>query len=439
MDNISVDPVLHEKIIQKVTQKQKPARVMKYALIAACMAILALGIWAIPYYFNNMSNNSNVLQGTIPGYTLPGDPEERGGETMPTPLPSSLHALTFNTAESAMPSRIRFPDGYFYYSLTSEQLAAVFPSLYLNLSAIVQYRADGSVLYVTASEYAQVGARRHFTGVQISVGKEGAPLGGTFLLYDSSPIVSEIHDVQVTAFAYGWENSLFRAEFVLNDMAYLVQTRDSIDSINGYEERTGQQKLTEIVNLLILNGMADLSVLDNPIIPELRNDVLTLADARRDSQFGAFLPSSVPHGFTFETAIRHISTSDNSLFASWSNGLNNISWFARTPLESDLWNIVSISDKYKYDVSLYTMPWAFSVPAEIHYYFQSPVFLAEEFTIDAIYARTLMVDSRTRPGAEATANWQTSQFGILFDDVIVIISAHGLSPQEIWEMLRIRY
>jgi hypothetical protein len=102
-----------------------------------------------------------------------------------------------------------------------------------------------------------------------------------------------------------------------------------------------------------------------------------------------------------------------------------------------LQNVVCISEREKYDVSLYPIPWAGSVPIEVHYYFQSPVFLAEEMSLEVISARTRWDDNRRHPDPFLgdTSGWRTSQFGILYGDVIVKISASGLTAEQIWNML----
>jgi len=408
MDEINVDPSLHEKIMNRITTKTAPQKrnrhIYRFAGIAACMALLLFGVWAVPNLFNGETADPNFV----------------------------LHALTFNEVESSMSAGRITPDGYFDYDLTDEQLNAVFPNLGLSLSASAHYRDDGTLWFVVASEYEWDGARRSFTWTTIHLGNEGILPDSTLLFPKDNPIVSDVHSVSVTAFVYGVNNEYFRADFVLNGVAYRVETSDISVVNTGVGKRDGMERLTELVNKIIVNGSADLTVLANPVIPELRNDRLTLAEAQLEAEFGAFLPQNIPTGFIFESASRIVDTRNNILFVSWSNGLDFISWRVRTPLESDLLNIVSTHDRAKYDVSLYTIPWFGSVPMEYHNYFQSPVFLADEFTLDVITARTRLVEN----GRMGTASrWETTQFGVLFGDVLVEVSMTGVSPEEIWEMM----
>ena len=430
MDNISVDPLLHKKIMSQLTKKTISRRWIKYvyrfAGIAACLAILLFGVWAVPNLFSNLTPENEWQS----GYIVCDQNEATQDKEIISPS-LVLHALTFNTVESVMPVRMMIPDGYFDYDLTYEQLGVLFPNLGLTLAATAHYRNNGSLWFVSASEYEWDGIRRNFTWTTIHLGNEGVMPDSTLLFPRDNPIISEVHGVLVTAFVYGANNENFRAYFVLNGIAYRVETSDIMAINAGIEEHNGMERLTELVNKIIVGGSADLSILDNPTVPELRNDRLTLDEAQLDAYFSVFLPQNIPSGFTFESATRLINARNNSLFVSWSSGIDVITWYIRTPLESDLLNIVSVNYQEKFDVSLYTTPWFGSVPIEFHYYFQSPVFLADEFTLDIIEARTRLVDN----GRMGTVpRWETTQFGVLFGDVLVKVSMTGTSPIEIWEM-----
>jgi len=435
MDNINVDPSLHEKIMSRATNKTAPKKRIKYvyrfAGIAACVALLMFGIWAIP----NLLNDTTPGNGGPNGYIIR-DPNghAQNGNGEATDPPFDMHALIFNEVESFMSASRIPPDGNFDYDLTDEQLGAVFPNLGLTLSVAAHYRSNGDLWFVAASEYEWDGSRRNYTWTTIHLGNEDTLPETTTLFHGDDPIISasDVHGVSVTAFVYGMDDEYFRADFVLGGVAYRVETSDILAVIAG-TERSGMERLTSLVNEIILGGPADLSTLEDPIIPELRNDRLTLAEARLDADFGMFLPQHVPSGFTFETALRLVNTRDNSLFVHWSRGLDVISWRVGTPLESDLWNIVSANDREKFDVSLYSIPWFDSVPAEFRYYFQSPVFLADEFTLDVIIARTMLGGSG-RSGAAPRP--ETTQFGVLFGDVLVEVSMTGVSPEEVWEMFQ---
>jgi len=106
-------------------------------------------------------------------------------------------------------------------------------------------------------------------------------------------------------------------------------------------------------------------------------------------------------------------------------------WTAAVPTEDDFNRIVCANDTHKFDVALFPFPWAYSVPREYRDYFHNPVFIASEISLETIQARTWWSDAERGdiPG------WRLHGFAVLFDDVIVHISANGLSAEQIWEMI----
>jgi len=308
----------------------------------------------------------------------------------------------------------------------------VFPNASLALTATANYRGDGSLYNIMAFEVSANGDRAfygdYYTYTEIEVIGAG---GGSFedVIYEYEPQTSDVQGVAVVAGVFDFRGNdgvaLYIASFTINGIAYNIKLHD-----NDRGE-SGLHRLTEIVNMIIRNDTADLHVLSDPVIPELRDERLTLGAARTDPDFGAYLPADLPPRYNFESAQRFINQETNSLFAFWdTGGMDSISWHISRPTAHDRELIVSISEHEKYDVSLYPIPWADSVPNEIREYFHSPVFLAQDLTKDAIRARTSWADADSGD----TPGWRTSQFGVLYDNVLVEVSMRGLSPEQIWEV-----
>ena len=192
----------------------------------------------------------------------------------------------------------------------------------------------------------------------------------------------------------------------------------------------GQLRLTGFVNDIIYYGAADLSVLGDPVIPELRNDTLTLGEAQCDPDFGSYLPKTVPSRFVFELARRFINQDANGLYVLWTVGLGgNLSWNISKATDYDYERIVSADDREKYDMSLYPIPWAQSVPSELQEYVHNPVFPADKLTLDIIKARAYYVDidRGDAPG------WRMD-FNVLYDETVISVNIIGMSPEEVWEL-----
>jgi len=249
---------------------------------------------------------------------------------------------------------------------------------------------------------------------------------------DMEPQVSYVHGAAVTATISdgyfvidGQLARLYRvqADFMLGDIAYRV-------SYLSAGRETGKLRLTELVNQLILGGPADFAILADPAIPELRDEVLPLEQARDDPDFGAYLPVNVPLDWEFNHARRSLNQHDNSLAANWDKEFGTIRWVARTPTEDDLRRIVCVDEREKYDMSLYSIPLAGSVPSELWDFVFDPVFLVEEMSIDVVRARAF---SAGRRGGDAP-EWSIN-FSVLYDDVLVSIWTSGISPEQAWDML----
>ena len=159
-------------------------------------------------------------------------------------------------------------------------------------------------------------------------------------------------------------------------------------------------------------------------------DIITLEEAMLDPYFGRFISQNVPEGFVFDEAWRFNYPDGDSLIVFWraAGMMDNIRWQISAPSEHD--HIVSVYDREKFDLSLYTIPWAASVPEELFQYVMNPVFLAEELTLEIVKTRVVQGRGMT-PGSAPSIQ---INFGILFDDAVVSIDASGLSPEQVWEM-----
>ncbi len=140
---------------------------------------------------------------------------------------------------------------------------------------------------------------------------------------------------------------------------------------------------------------------------------------------GAYLPTERPDGFFFESASSHA----YGYSAIWYCGYNELDWYVRDYEESDAVRITDIEDIKNYDLSLYPIPWAESVPEELMEIVDNPIFRAEELTLDAVYARAYKIDDI---GDEAGYRMR---FSVLYGDKLVTIASKGVDPDWIYNQL----
>jgi hypothetical protein len=433
MNTQTVDPIINEKIMRKVTQSPKPIYqkrlVVRYAMAAACAAVLVFGLWAVPNFFNNQ-NIINDPNGFFAD--LPSDPQNAGNngyvsneetsKMQPPELQFAVYALAFNGIQNEMSASRIMPD--FAHDLTDEQFNAIFPTLDRSrFEAIVSYWLPRGEYF---SGLAEVSA--HDPNGQASItAAEGVISFINPLAQPTDLQISYVHGVEVTAImGEAYPMYAVRAEFVLGGIGYNVRYFD-------YDREVAKERLTAVVNRIIYGGAPDWSVLADPIVPELRNEEMTLEQSRIDPDFGAFMPINIPQGFIFDSGRRTLNQWDNSIRANWHRfpAFDNIFWTVAEPHEFDLERIVSANDRHKFDVSLYSIPWMDSVPSEIIDYLHNPVFLAEEMSLEIVQARAQWDAGRHGE----SAGWRIVPFGVLHGDVIIRISASGVSPEQIWAML----
>ena len=442
MDSISVDAVLHDKIMNKLQRKPAPQRrqrlTLRYAGLAACAVLLLVSVWKIPGLFNSDLPDRQISENNPEHIISPGtqhgnegigtdidDPNDPGSVARP------LYTLNFNTGNSLMQTDASWAFGVFDYDLTDEQVKAVFPDLDLTIGSIAFYGIDGKLITVTAVESMTAGRMDHavkykdsYVRTEIKLG-EGQIFEDCVVVYEDTPQTSDVYGIPVTAYILdtsGNDTIYFQSEFMLDGIAYRISMYDNMTD--------GQTRMTELVNAIIRNGAADLSVLADPVIPDQRFDELTLDEARLDPDFGAFIPSSVPSGFEFESSYRVVTTRENSLSAHWGKPNNYMEFRILTASEYDREHIVSVNEREKYDMSLYSIPLSESVPSELWEYVNDSVFLSDDLTLEIVKARATWVDNDRGD----TPAWRMS-FSVLYDDVLVRVGVKGATPEQVFEML----
>ena len=159
-----------------------------------------------------------------------------------------------------------------------------------------------------------------------------------------------------------------------------------------------------------------------------RND-LSLDEARADADFGAYLPKSVPSRFTFESAVRFTDNESNFLSVLWTRGMSQIHWSVSRHEESDKERITSVADRENYDLALYPIPRAESVPKELREIVNDPIFIIDDLTLEAVQARSYEVRDT------GDVSGPRMGFSVLYGEILVKLNVKGASPEEVFDML----
>ena len=407
-DKIKVNDYTHERILNNILEQSRSNKTRKVnnmntkpiwkilAPIAAC-AVIALVIVAVNFIPSG---------GTQPGTVAQGE------------------NLNLNTMSQGLFGAQPPLPGSFFSDVTAEQLQALLPDLGFPVVATATYRNDGSLFEVTAVDNSD-----NIALWPASVRISTQPVYFGFIYENYQPVVSYVHGVAVTAGVIEGigipEDGIaqYIATFEMDGVFYGVNLFDYAAGDDGLN------RLTYIVNAIIQHGAADLDVLYRPIMPELQDDRLSIDEARNDASFGAFIPANIPAEWEFDNAIRFMHQDADSLLAFWNADTYIMRWQVSRPTEFDLLRVVSTDAPEKFDLSLYPIPWADSVPNELFQYVMNPVFLAEELTLDVVNTRLVL----TRGCGDSVSGQMN--FSVLSGDILICVDVSGMSPEQVYAMI----
>jgi len=420
MDKISVSNALHQKIMSRADNtrpKRWPIIIKRYTAAFACLAVVLLGVFTIPKL---TQHNITPTPGANPSVL---QPESRS----PITSVPNKYTLDFNRADGQAAANIYIP-GHFWQELTANEIKAVFPMLKNkhNIKATANFKSDenGATLFnINAHAVSAAGLK---TYIQLAPGEVMLDY-----VFDCETKSSDVLGTAVTAGYFeternskGLKNIIYFATFKLSDVAYYVELGGA-----EVEKEVVKNEISEIIGLLIEGGTADLDVF-HPVVPELQEDRLSLDEARADIDFGAYLPKEIPVGFVFEDAQRFINQEQNVLFVNWTKGMGYINWSVSLLDDDDKTRITSVDDTKNYDLALYPIPRADSVPDKLREIVGNPIFLINELTLDVVQSRTY---GTTDAGDEPM---QRMRFSVLYEDVLVELSVKGATPEAMFDILQ---
>ncbi len=161
---------------------------------------------------------------------------------------------------------------------------------------------------------------------------------------------------------------------------------------------------------------------------EMPQQELTWQEALAVEILGDYLPADLPEGFEFETASSIFSETGQTLHVSWVNGRDEINLFI-SAAEADEIVFVDIQTPEAYDVRLYDVPYADSVPEEYRDSFEHPVFRSGDLSLEVIAAR---MDDYDDAGDTSTPR---GIFAVYYEEDGVLVRFSGRAEaQSVWRM-----
>ena len=177
-------------------------------------------------------------------------------------------------------------------------------------------------------------------------------------------------------------------------------------------------------------GKPDLSAVVADEIPEWFDKSLSHQEALNDSDFGTFMLREVPSGFVAESIRRYKDQTADYLSGLWTSGYDELWWKVYTLSEADEGRLTSIADRENYDLSLYPIPRASSVPDDLREIVDNPIFSTDELTMDAVWARAY-----TTGESGDSKGWRMA-FSVRYGDTIVEVRTKGIDPEWVYHQLK---
>ncbi len=342
-----------------------------------------------------------------------------------TTIPTE-YELHLNVANMISSDRKIAIKGYFWNEMINKQINKVIPivSQKYDVTGMVHYSSENDVATLFQVDTSVIIDESINGRITISPNE----IIRDYII-DGEPILSEIEGISVEAGVFvidenrkGEKNYIYYADFKMDNTSYYVE----LVAKNGKAEDV----FTELVADIVLGGKADLSIFDNPVIPELIDEELSEQEAYNETDFGKYL-FYIPNDYVFNGAYRWLNQNTNSLFASWSKGYNDVSISVYPNDENSTSHIVSPEQTELYDMSLYPTPWAESMPNDTGQIIQNPVFRIEDLTLDMIKMRGYTFNEVGDPSSDSL----NLRFSVLYGDIVVEIKSEDLSANYLYDKL----
>ncbi len=397
MDNVTVSEQLHTKIMTGL--KHKPVRrslpFRRYAAACACAAIAFVVLWV------------SVLSGPS-GYV-------------------SDEALVFNQAKHspALATKRHIP-GYFQEELSQETTQNLLGDAWdflrdsgYTITATAGFTGDGTLDGITVLSTSK-------GNQQIRVMIAGNALTVDRQLFARDPLISKGFGPSIMAGHWvdpsDANKGIYFAAFQLNGTDFYIETTSHKDA---------DEEVTKLVNKLLATANTDLSGIAPSHIPEWREDELTIAQAQADPNFGAYVPVKTLPGLAFESAMRIVGQSQDELRVSYHSGMKYASLVISRLSAEDASRVVDPSKPETYDLRLYPIPRASTVPAELSEIVGNPIFKLEDLTLALVEARAYTLNE----AGDDNTGYRMS-FSVLYGDVVVRLDVKGAQPGDVLEMLK---
>jgi len=466
MDRQQISPAAHEALMDLAEKTEKRPRARRprlgaAALAACCALVLGIGVWKLA-----PAQSGGLSAGLAPGekdVCLPGVTDSGGnsftvegaaGEKLMFP---NIPWIYYQEPDMSMDmaASIALPEGSFQVELTREQIQGIFwgpegkpeaehpkndtgdlPWMLFwggyTLTGRATYDGEGQLFWLHIWGERPDGAE--FT-LELAPGRLPPSC-----LVEPGLETSDVFGVEVTGWSRAYDRNgdevtdyVCGSEFMAGDVGVRFENVGApfqVDAGDGWDPMAAARRFNALFVRQALaadGGIHMEGLLTNEDIPAWREERFsTLAQARQETAFAPYLPTEdIPGYGAFFGRLSYQEGRTDMLFVRWSRGYDDV--------EVDVWldgggsyDLADVSDPASYDLRLYEIPLAETVPEEYRDSVWMPTFRAEDMSLEIVQAR----------GSGKDTGGMSYRFQVLHGDgALVEYHCDGLTAEQVWALV----
>ncbi|MCM1991549.1 hypothetical protein [Oceanirhabdus seepicola] len=215
-------------------------------------------------------------------------------------------------------------------------------------------------------------------------------------------------------------------------------TNEAIDNTKHSEDRknnfNNEQMLENnlISNEELYSEDAELEECSGKVIDENSVKELSKEEAYSLEGYEMFLPKTILKGYKFRSAnIYNMNSPSEVLSVGYESGYSYVDIHVRVISPDDENRMVKVSEREKYDITKYPIPHASSIPEELYYTMNYPIFQWEETTEEVLQLRKVSYMDHGEDGKMS----ETMRFTIQCGNFLVDYNIKGKPLQTVYDMV----
>lgn len=412
----------------------------KYGTLAACLCLLLAGSVGVLRLWEKKPPTPPVADGPTATSTVDKrDDADVSGSVQskqplemvsPTEQVMPTEVFYYNEAAAVAIERIYIPR-YFEEELSGHKLLAVLPKNEegIEMTGKAGFDGEGSLLMVmltvtTGRPKQTVAVTLSDAGYALSCYSAWSPFG------EAQTATSQYNGVEYTLYRCSYDEgatTALEASMSVGECRFVFALETDTAELEQ-AKKAFEQVLVAFTKYA--DGTPDLSAVTPEEIPESIDEKLSLTEAQAVPVFGEYFLNNVPEGYREENIRRYKDKWNDYLSGLWSKGYSDISWKVQFYTEEDAPRLTEVSETERYDLALYPIPRAESVPVELQGVVDNPIFDIEDLTLDTVWKRAYKVE-------DESDEWRM-EFSVKYGDILVEVRTEGVTPEWLYEELAMK-